>query len=391
MRMSFFSGFAVLFLAVLGIALLAFVLRPVHVDTRSPAAIEALEQTDIFLSGTEGYHTFRIPALIATVKGTLLAFAEGRKGSSSDTGDIDIVLRRSLDGGETWEPMQVVADDGPNTIGNPCPVVDRDTGTIWLPLTRNLGEDKEDKIKDRTGKESRTVWMTKSTDDGATWEKPWEITETTKDPDWTWYATGPGNGIQLKSGRLVVPCDHALVGSEMYRSHAIYSDDHGETWQLGGTIGENVNECQVVERGDGSLLMNMRSYHGNNRRCVATSLDGGLTWTQAIPDDELVEPVCQASLIRLPSKENDGKSRLLFSNPASTERVRMTVRLSYDEGVSWPVSRLLDERPSAYSSLAVLPDGKIGCLYERGEESAYEKITFARFSLGWLTDGKDSL
>ncbi|MBI3466077.1 MAG: exo-alpha-sialidase, partial [Planctomycetes bacterium] len=168
----------------------------------APAQEGGLEQQAVFVAGQEGYHSFRIPALIVSAKGTVLAFCEGRRNSRSDTGDIDLVLKRSFDGGQTWGPMQVVADDGPNTIGNPCPVVDRRTGTIWLPLTRNAGEDTQRQIEAGTSRESRTVWMTRSTDDGATWGRLVEITSSVKAPDWTWYATGPGCGIQLTSGRL---------------------------------------------------------------------------------------------------------------------------------------------------------------------------------------------
>ena len=350
-----------------------------------PAAGPVTRLVGVFLAGTEGYHTYRIPSLLVTPKGTVLAFCEGRKAGRGDSGNIDLVLKRSTDGGNTWQPMQVIWDDGPNTIGNPCPVVDRSTGTLWLPLTRNLGEDTEAQIKNRTSKESRTVWMTKSTDDGLTWAKPVEITATTKSPDWTWYATGPGCGIQLRSGRMVIPCDHALAGSGLYRSHVIYSDDHGETWKLGGVIGDKVNECQVVELGDGSLLMNLRNYHGTKCRAVSTSRDGGLTWTPAQDDPALVEPVCQAALIRMEDPQNAGRGILVFSNPASTKREKMTVRLSLDEGKTWPISGLLSSGPAAYSALAMLPDRRIGCLFEYGEKSPYEKISLAIFSLQWLT------
>ncbi len=359
--------------------------------TSANAAEQGLTQSDIFISGEEGYHTFRIPAIIATSKGTLLAFCEGRRGGRGDTGNIDIVLKRSFDNGKTWGPMQLVADDGDNVIGNPCPVVDRDTGTIWLPLTWNLGEDVERDIMAGTSKLSREVRMSKSTDDGATWSEPVDITATTKAPNWTWYATGPGNGIQLKSGRLLIPCDHSVAVSKAYRSHVIYSDDHGDTWRLGGDIRESVNECQAVELADGSILMNCRNYEGINRRAVATSEDGGISWSAAKYDRHLIEPVCQASFIRYTLAADDQKNRVLFSNPASDKRFKMTVRMSYDEGKSWPVAKLLHEGPSAYSSLVVLPDKSIGCFYERGDEHAYEKITFARFSLDWLSDGKDKI
>jgi len=350
-----------------------------------------LKQTNVFVSGESGYHTYRIPSLYVTPEGTVLAFCEGRRHRRADTGDIDLVLKRSSDNGATWGPMQVIADDGPNTVGNPCPVVDRDTGIIWLPITRNLGEDAERQIMDGTSRGTREAWIMRSDDDGETWSEPVEITETTKLPDWTWYATGPGCGIQLKSGRLVIPCDHAVAVSKMYRSHVIYSDDQGESWQLGGVVGENVNECQVVELQDGSLLINMRSYHQEGCRAIATSRDSGLTWSQVTLDRTLIEPVCQASLLRFTDQRTYFKNRLLFSNPAGTRRINLTVRVSYDEGGSWPVSKVLHEGPSAYSALAVLPDMTIGCLYERGKETPYETITFARFPIEWLTDGADSL
>src|SRR5262245_12934459 len=217
-------------------------------------------QAPVFVAGEGGYHTYRIPSLIVTKKGTLLAFCEGRKNGRGDTGDIDLVLKRSLDGGKTWQPQQVVWDEGTNTCGNPCPVVDARTGTIWLLLTHNLGKDTEAKIVDGTSQGTRGVWVTHSTDDGVTWAKPAEITKDVKLKEWTWYATGPGVGIQLKNGRLVIPCDNKVAQTKARQSHVIYSDDRGATWKLGGVVGPNCNESQVIERSDGTLLLNMRSY-----------------------------------------------------------------------------------------------------------------------------------
>ena len=355
-------------------------------------AADNLTQEAVFVAGQGGYHSYRIPAVIASAKGTLLAFCEGRKEGRGDSGNIDLVLRRSSDGGQTWGALQLVADDGPNTIGNPCPVVERRSGVIWLPVTHNLGSDKEDAIKAGTGQGTRTVWVCKSTDDGLTWSKPVEITSTVKPKEWSWYATGPGNAIQLSSGRLLVPCDHRVLGSDVLRSHVIYSDDLGENWKLGGVLDDKTNECAVVELSDGSLLLNMRSYHGKKCRAIATSHDGGLTWSEVKLDPALPDPVCQGSLIRYSTRAAQGMNRLLFSNPASTKREKLTVRLSLDEGRTWPMGRELTPGPAAYSSLVVLPktntdqtDQWIGCLYERGEKSAYETITFARFSLKWLT------
>jgi sialidase-1 len=341
-----------------------------------PAA--QFSQVEVFRAGEGGYHTYRIPALIVTKAGTLLAFCEGRRGGSGDSGDIDLLLKRSHDNGRTWSPAQVVADFDGDTIGNPAPVIDRKTGDIVLLLTRNPGAVKERQIIDGTTTGTRTVWLTRSTNDGATWTTPQEITASVKLPDWTWYATGPGNGIQLRSGRLVIPCDHIVAGSKANYSHIIFSDDGGKTWSLGGSAGDQTNESAVVELRDHSLLLNMRSNHGRNRRAIATSHDRGLTWSPVQSDGALIEPVCQASLIRF------GKRHLLFSNPADTKRVKMTVKLSTDEGKSWTRERLVHDGPSAYSSLARLKSGLIGLLYERGERSAYERITFAAFDLAWL-------
>ncbi len=262
-----------------------------------------LTETVVFQAGEEGYHTFRIPALIATRKGTLLAFCEARKHSKSDTGDIDLVMKRSTDNGKTWSKMKIIADHGPDTIGNPCPVVDRRTGVIWLPLTGNPGNIEEKQIMVGVG--TRTAWMTHSSDDGITWPDLVEITSAVKESNWTWYATGPGNGIQLQSGRLLVPSVHARLGDpHKYYSHAIYSDDHGKTWKKGGVAGEFTDECAAVELSDRSLLMNMRSGGDRRRRATSRSRDGGITWSKMQYDETLVEPPCQASLIRFPGRKS---------------------------------------------------------------------------------------
>ena len=341
----------------------------------SGAAMAAPRETVVFQSGQEGYHSFRIPALLFTKRGTLLAFCEGRRGSRSDTGDIDTVVKRSRDGGKTWSQLQVVADHDVDTIGNPCPVQDRQTGVIWLPLTGNPGQNTQKEILNGVG--SRTLWMSRSGDDGVSWDNPVEITSIVKDPNWTWCATGPGNSIQLHSGRLLVPCDYSERGSTREHSWVIYSDDHGRSWKPGGTLLEGTGEAQAVEIADGTVLVNARSDRGN-RRLTARSVDGGITWTDASPDEALIEPPCQASIQRGP------KNLLLFSNPADVKRVRMTVRASRDGGRSWSYSKVLHEGPSAYSSLAVLSGGRIACLYERGVAHAYETITLSSFAAAWL-------
>jgi sialidase-1 len=346
---------------------------------------EAQTQTPVFISGEDGYDTYRIPAVTVTQAGTLLAFCEGRRDGRGDSGDIDLLVKRSSDGGATWSPQSVVWDDGGNTCGNPSPVVDRATGTIWLLMTWNRGDDREPAIIEQTSNDTRRVFVTHSKDDGVSWAEPTEITEDVKKPNWTWYATGPGAGIQLSerhadAGRMIVPCDHIEAETKRYYSHVIYSDDGGQTWQLGGrTPDHQVNECQVVELSDNRLLLNMRNYdRSKHLRQYAFSNDGGESWSGQAFDPALPEPICQAS-IRM---YQTGLPLALFSNPADPDsRVNMTVRLSEDDGETWPRALVLHEGPSAYSDLAVLPNGDVGCLYERGDEHPYETITFATFAL----------
>jgi sialidase-1 len=351
--------------------------------TSSLAVAVDFTEANVFTADQEGYNTYRIPALIVTKNGTVLAICEGRKAGRGDHGDIDLVQKRSTDGGKSWGPLELIHEQGGTekiTIGNPCPVVDQQSGTLWLPFNR-----------DNDG-----VFMLSSNDDGRTWSKPREITASVKESNWNWYATGPGNGIQLTrgkyKGRLVIPCDHRVNGpkddkgawQQAGRSHVIYSDDHGQTWKLGGSTEFGMNECAVVELTDGTLMLNSRSYRGKACRGISLSKDGGATWEPTYDDPALVESVCQASLIRYswPSDAANDKGFLLFSNPAVPKgRDHVTVRGSTDDGKTWPHFRLICEGSSAYSSLATLPNGEIGLLYERDN---YKQLTLARFSKDWL-------
>jgi sialidase-1 len=360
--------------AFIRVSALALVLGGVSGLESSRAADDRFT-TDVFKSGTGGYHTYRIPSLLVTPRGTLLAFCEGRKTGASDNGDIDIVMRRSDDGGRTWGATTLVHEDGgtqPIAIGNPCPVVDSTTGTIWLTFCRNNDD----------------VLVTSSQDDGRTWTEPRTITGAVKKPGWGWYATGPGIGIQLASGphagRLVIPCDHreAIDGKPVMFSHVFFSDDHGKTWSLGGTVDRHTDECQVVELADGDLLINMRNYWGRDggrperggMRAVARSRDGGTTWSPLEFDATLIEPVCQASLIAVPRPGRPLEALLVFSNPASTTARRaLTVRISGDGGRTWHWTIPVEAGPAAYSCLAPLPEGRVGLLYERGKSA---QITF---------------
>jgi sialidase-1 len=349
-------------------------------------AAPLFEQVDVWTAGADGYHTYRIPSLLVTERDTVLAFCEGRKTASGDHGDLDLLLKRSTDGGRTWSKQQIVYEEGdtaPITIGNPCPVVDAVSTTIWLAFC----------------KDNRQVFITSSTDDGRTWAKPRDISETATRPDWTWVATGPGVGIQLHqsryAGRLVIPCDHKVRvdGREENNSHMLFSDDRGETWQIGAPIQVGGNECQVIERADGSLLVNTRMQSDfRGLRGTAVSTNGGAGWTTIEHDPQLPCPKCQGSLKEVLDAE--GNWITLFSNPdpppsrtekPSSERVRLTVRLSRDEGKTWPVARRVTDGLSAYSCLAQTRDRTILCLYEWGEKRKSEGLRLARFNLDWLT------
>jgi sialidase-1 len=342
----------------------------------------------VWRAGEGGYHTYRIPALVRTTNGTLLAFCEGRQAGQSDAGDIDLLVRRSTDDGRSWSAQQMLWSDAANTCGNPAPVVDQQTGTIWLLLTWNHGDDREPDIIAGRSRDTRRVFLASSTNDGLAWTEPREITTEVKRTNWTWYATGPGAGIQIERGtnrgRLVIPCDHIEAGTKRYFSHVIYSDDHGQTWQPGGTTPrDQVNECQVAELPGGRLLLNMRNYdRSQTTRQIAFSDDGGETWRDQRFDRELIEPICQASL-RGGAWDQDGGERVLFfSNPASAgKRERLTIRMSLDSGQTWPRRRTLHPGPGAYSDLVVLGDGQLGCLYEAGERNPYETIVFQRVAV----------
>ncbi|MGW1888795.1 sialidase family protein [Streptomyces sp. NPDC002004] len=343
-----------------------------------------------FRSGREGYAGFRIPAVVVTAAGTLLAFCEGRVGSRDDFGDIDIVLKRSTDGGRTWGPLRVVARNGHDLAGNPAPVV-LDTGRVLLVHIRNAASATEDDI--RRGKVpaplGRRVWIQHSDDDGGTWSSAREITASTRKPGWRWYATTPGHALQLGGGRVVVPANHSLPpaagddGTEgRYNGgHCLLSDDRGATWRIGyvddNTDGYiNANETTAAELPDGRVYFNTRNDSPSpGTRADAHSRDGGSTLVGAFrPQAGLVGPVVQGSLLQLRDPDV-----LLFSGPADPGfRALMTIRASGDGGTTWRTAHTVDGLPAAYSDLVRVDDTTVGLLYETGDFSAYETITFRR-------------
>lgn len=346
-------------------------------------------QQDLFISGHDDVNIYRIPSLMVSPQGTLLAFCEARQGDDGDP--TDLVLKRSVyDGaaspsrnlngyprtfgyGVNWQRMQVVLAGHGEAIMQPCPVVDRATGEILICCQE---------IRGGLANLLKNEWhgrclILRSVDDGQTWSPPQEITESIGH-----FAAGPGIGIQLRNGRLVIP------GYSQEGARVIYSDDHGQTWRHGAPVAnKGCNESQVVELTHGSLLMNMRQ--GGRCRYVAHSRDGGETWFKEYNEESLPDPGCQASMLRFPNPED--RSLLLFSNPPHPgpfeARTNLTVRLSHDEGQTWSSGREIHAGPGAYSCLAVLADGStLGVLYETGAAHPYERIAFARFNLEWLSN-----
>lgn len=299
-------------------------------------------------------------------------------------------MKRSEDGGATWSKGAVLFDDAENVCGNPCAVLDGVTGVIHLLMTHNLGIDREHEIIGGTSKGTRTVWITSSADDGKTWLEPVDITPAVKSKDWTWYATGPGIGIQIErgpyAGRLVIPCDHIEAKSKRYFSHVLLSDDHGKSWRIGGrTPKDQLNECQVAEVSDGELVLNMRNYdRAQKARAVSRSKDGGLTFGEVSWDAALPDPICQAGLVSLSGQ----RATLYFSNCASeTKRRMMTLKKSDDGGATWNTVDVLHQGPAAYSCLVDLradrkdgqaaSDATVGCLFECGDAHPYERIVWS--------------
>jgi sialidase-1 len=372
-------------------------MRPNDVHADEPPLVK----TDLFVAGDSNIALYRIPGVVVTKSGTILAYCEARRDSRSDWGEIEVHLRRSTDGGKSWGPARRIAHLGERiegnptkksggereqTVNNPVAIVDQQTGAIEFLYCINYAR----------------CFSMRSTDDGITFSDPVEITPTfepfRKTYNWTVIATGPGHGIQLRSGRLVVPIWLAYGKDGAHAPSAagtIWSDDHGKTWTAGDIAvpneGEfhNPNETMLTELSDGQVMLVTRSVSKPNRKLITLSPNGASDWSEPAFHPELWEPICMASVVSHPSQPG----LLLFSNPHSLardksgmeipagrgKRENLTVKLSTDDGRTWPVSKTLEQGSSAYSDLAFLPDGSVMCVYERGD-----RITAAKFDLDWL-------
>ncbi|ANZ15411.1 neuraminidase [Streptomyces noursei ATCC 11455] len=387
-------------------ALAVLATAPARATADAPS--DGFDQQVLFKAAYEkGYFCFRIPAIVRTVRGTLLAFAEGRVHDCGDAGDIDLVLKRSTDGGRTWGPLQVVNHGDGDTHGNPAPLVDRRTGRIILAETYNKG--RTDGLSCDVPCD-RTPHLQYSDDDGATWSAPRDLTRSIRPRRWnSWYATGPVHGIQLThgrhAGRLVFGVNaESYTGGRITANHAalVHSDDGGTTWRVGaldtwpiardGTFRQKPSEMTLLERSDGSIYVNGREQDGTDlgNRTAAVSRDGGDSFTapfRTIPD--LYTPMVQASALRLPRSSGDGgHGRTLLAAPADPDRRRtMTIRSSYDEGRTWEgVDRgaRVSADWSGYSDLVAVSRTVTGLLYEGGTADARDEIRFARFTEQWL-------
>jgi sialidase-1 len=358
--------------------------------------------TDVFVPKTDGFQSIRIPSVVVSKKGVVLAFAEGRA-ADADQAKNKLVLKRSTDNGKSWSKIVVIAEDGDKSLNNPCAVVERG-GRVLLVYQSYPAGIAERGGKLQTGlKEERIVrnWLIASDDDGVTWSKPRDITKETKRPEKaTTLASGPGIGIQLRhgkhAGRLVIPFNEGPFG--LWNIYAIYSDDKGETWKMGdiapgGLIDSpkggkisTVNEAQLVELTDGSIRFNVRRWAGKPVRKTCVSRDGGQTWSKVEDATALRDPGCMASVFRYSDAADGGKNIILFSAPQSNKRENGTIFLSPDDGKTWPVRHVLYKEGFAYSCLTALPEGTIGCLFEA---DGTRRIVFARFALSWLIESKD--
>ena len=409
------------------VARLAWIALVILGGHQMQAAVPTYSQ--VFVSGENDYHLIRTPQILATRDGTLLVFAQGREGHHDQSGN-DILLKRSTDGGSTWSDLQVIAEDGKNSLNSVCVmqlagsrrilmvgciipaghnVQDfKQSSPNWQRFMRRVRRDDWPGLSTGYGAHTARVYSMHSDDDGKTWSPLIDITESTKRNEALTCIPGPGLGIQLTrgrhTGRMLIPCNQhwlkKLDGKLRYQNlpYALISDDNGQTWRRGGLAPfasetRTVSETQFVELQDGSILLNGRG----GGRAIAQSNNGGETWSTMRPDPTLRGPACAAGLLRYSfATESGDRSRIIFSLPGSPKgRKHGRIWLSYDEGKSWPVQKQVRSGFFAYSCLTRLPNGNIGCVYgSRGKRAARDElgpqnVVFASFSLKWLTDGAD--
>lgn len=374
------------------LALLALcMLTPV---LRAGAAKPLFEQVDLFKQHDGITDTYRIPALAVTNKGVIVAVADARRDSWRDLpGNIDLAMRRSKDLGKTWEPMRVIQDfPKGHGAGDPSLILDRRTNRLFCFYTYSPpgvgSRNSRPGTADTTDPHTVHAHVIHSDDDGVTWTTatPVDLNPQIKNPAWVSAMTTSGRGLQTRDGRMI-QIYFVKPASGPGAAAAAYSDDGGKTWQPGGTAGTGTGESKVFERTNGDIVINMRAGAGPGYRHVAVSRDGAKTFGPAAPDYALPDPGCNADVLRVSPKV------VLYSGlGVLNTRVRLTIRASYDDGRTWPVSRVVHAGPAGYSTMALLPDGTVGLFYERGNNDLHrdmgtrETMTFARFNLEWLAE-----
>lgn len=366
-------------------------------DAQLLAAAQVHTSSKIFDGGADGYHSYRIPSLIRTTNGTLIAFAEGRMSSNKDYGNINLVYKRSFDNGATWSALGEVVGVGPGTWGNPTAVVDQSNGRVWLFMSWNSGDHNQSGTDGYLPIDSwgeRKVYVSYSDNNGASWSPQQDLTATLLPSNFTWDAMGPGVGLQKSktgaTGRLIIPA----IGRN------IYSDDHGATWHY-QSIPSGTSEGTIIEKLNGGLIRNdrpvMSQWELSKRRRISVgSITSFPAWTS---DADLLDPACQASVLRY----TDSPNRIMFLNSASTEtRGKMRIRITYNEGSTWPISRrifdnlteqqAIDQGKGGYSSMAKTADFMVGALIEVNEDTgssstSHRSIEFHKFNLPWILNG----
>jgi sialidase-1 len=364
-------------------------------------AEETIEQSDVWTIGEHGYASYRIPGLISTPRGILIAFAEARR-PGAGKGDVDIVARRSFDQGATWRDQRLVWDPGDDAFfaRDPSPIYDETSGTLHLIVGANtpLSERPDEPGPQR-------LFRISSRDDGETWSEPNALDVIETRPELAKLTAGPAAGITLRygshAGRLVVPGYSVETDGTTQHSCVVYSDDRGESWHLGGFGPNPSGESTVAELPGGSLALNMRARLRDEngelilRRAIAYSEDGGESFGGAISHPELPDPNCQAHVLSLHSPGGPGESggpnaseggghRLIYSGPHHNQRshrYNMTLKMSKDGGESWPIARLIYSGYSAYSAMTRLDDEHLGLLFERDD---YARLTFVRVPVSWI-------
>jgi len=370
-------------------------------NAASSSRIPSLTLTPVFEAARLGYDQTRIPAIVRTSQGTLIAFCEGRRGPGGDWSRIDILMRRSTDAGKSWLDVEVLLKSDGGPVSNATPIANRN-GVVHLLFQRDYSR----------------CFVTESRNEGATWDSPRDLTPVFEafraDYNWKVLAPGPGHGIQLSGGRLIVPVWLSAPAESMTSGGdhrpscvaTIVSDDGGATWKRGdivvGTSPDflNPSETVAVELTDGRVMLNIRNESPGHRRLVSISPDGERNWSQPVFDERLFEPVCMASLVSATSAR-DGERILLFCNPAGNprsddpntlpfcSRENGVIRVSCDDGKNWERQRVIDAGPFGYSDMAVSPDGTVFCLYDSGvwgspPHHLPTHVELAKFDVAWI-------